>query len=265
MSGFTVFTIRFVRPSFLWTKTLGLNSSQPQYRKKQHLHCHWCMIWKINVTFRWKFMIIMWLKGSRGLYTCLRWSRNYFLDELQIELPIWISIPQVYQADFQLQLRHVEAAAKSERDKMEDGSCWWLDPENPGNAQPKPKKTCNVSDVSLIGKFLCKRTKHTLSLGILPRQINLWFLTSYDSFKSMWESWMKSGVIFWELQSLCVFHSNCAKGGSSITVAAFWKCSFRTWDSPGGWDCPLVFSDNSFFFPDRRERQPTIIINYQWW
>ena len=35
---------------------------------------------------------------------------------------------------------------------MEDGSCWWLDPENPGNAQPKPKKTCNVSEISVQKK-----------------------------------------------------------------------------------------------------------------
>ena len=149
-------------------------------------------------------MLIMWLKGSRGLYTCLRSSRNRFLDELQIEPSIWISIPPVCQADLQLQLRHVEAAAKSERDKMEDGSCWWLDPENPGNAQPKPKKTCNVSDVSLIGKFLCKRNKHTLSLEILPRQINQWFLTSYESLKSMWgklnEIWSD---LLWASSVLC--------------------------------------------------------------
>ena len=40
------------------------------------------------------------------------------MDQLQIEPSICISIPPVYQADFLLQLRHVEA----ERDKMEDGS-----------------------------------------------------------------------------------------------------------------------------------------------
>ena len=105
-----------------------------------------------NLTFRWNVMIIMWLEGIWGLYTGLQWSRNKILDEFQIEPSIWISIPPVCQADFQLQLRHVEAAAKSERDKMEDRSCWWLDPENPGNAQPKPKKTCNVSEISVQKK-----------------------------------------------------------------------------------------------------------------
>ena len=208
MSGFAVFTIRFVRPLFLEQKTLGLNSSQPQYRKTNNIFIV-IDAWSgqsspNNLTFRWNVMIIMWLEGIWGLYTGLQWSRNKFLDELQIEPPIWISIPPVCQADFQLQLRHVEAAAKSERDTMEDGSCWWLDPDNRGNAQPKPKKTCNVSDVSLIGKFLCKRNKHTLSLGILPRQINQWFLTSYESLNSMWgklnEIWSD---LLWASSVLC--------------------------------------------------------------
>ena len=93
-------------------------------------------------------------------------------------------------------------------------------------------------DVSLIGKFLCKANKHTLRFGILPRQINQWFLTSYESLKSR-KGKLKSGVILWELHAPCVFHATCDKGGSSITAAACWKCSFRTWDSPGGWDCPF--------------------------
>ena len=136
-------------------------------------------------------MIIMWLEGIWGLYTGLQWSRNKFLDELQIEPSIWISIPPVCQADFQLQLRHVEAAAKSERDKMEDGSCSWLDPENPGKH-------------AMFQTFPCKRNKHTLSLGILPRQINQWFLTSYESLNSMWgklnEIWSD---LLWASSALC--------------------------------------------------------------
>ena len=39
------------------------------------------------LTFRWHLMIIMWLEGSWGLYTCLQWSKSKFLDELQIEPP----------------------------------------------------------------------------------------------------------------------------------------------------------------------------------
>ena len=70
--------------------------------------------------------------------------------------------------------------------------------ENPGNAQPKPKKTCNVSEISV------QRNKHTLSLGILPRQINQWFLTSYESLNSMWgklnEIWSD---LLWASSALC--------------------------------------------------------------
>ena len=41
---------------------------------------------------------------------------------------------------------------------------------------------------------------------------------------------------------LCVSHLICPKRDSSITAAAFWKRSFRTWDSPGGWERPFFFS-----------------------
>ena len=81
-----------------------------------------------NLTFWSNLMIIMWLEGSWG--SCIlgynEVRANFWMN---FRLSLRISIPPVYQADFQLQLRHVEAAAKSERDKMEDGSCWWSDPE----------------------------------------------------------------------------------------------------------------------------------------
>ena len=57
---------------------------------------------------------------------------------------------------------------------------------------------------AMFQKFPCKRNKHTLSLGILPRQINQWFLTSYESLNSMWgklnEIWSD---LLWASSALC--------------------------------------------------------------